>query len=61
VFVAGAASGVKDIPDSILHSGGAAAQVAAHLEAKRVIAEAQSATAGKAADGQPSEVAEVAG
>jgi heterodisulfide reductase subunit A len=32
VFVAGSASGVKDIPDSILHAGGAAAQVAAHLE-----------------------------
>ena len=35
VFVAGAASGVKDIPDSILHSGGAAAQAAAHIESKR--------------------------
>ena len=34
VFVAGAASGVKDIPDSILHAGGAAAQAAAHLESK---------------------------
>ncbi|MCL5734082.1 MAG: FAD-dependent oxidoreductase [Actinobacteria bacterium] len=32
VFVAGAASGVKDIPDSILHAGGAAAQAAAYLE-----------------------------
>jgi heterodisulfide reductase subunit A-like polyferredoxin len=39
VFVAGAASGVKDIPDSILHSGGAAAQVAAHLESQRATVE----------------------
>jgi heterodisulfide reductase subunit A-like polyferredoxin len=33
VFVAGAASGAKDIADSILHAGAAVAQVAAHLEA----------------------------
>ena len=32
VFVAGAASGAKDIADSIVHAGAAAAQVAAHLE-----------------------------
>jgi heterodisulfide reductase subunit A len=32
VFVAGAASGAKDISDSILHAGAAVAQVAAHLE-----------------------------
>jgi heterodisulfide reductase subunit A-like polyferredoxin len=32
VYVAGAASGAKDIADSILHAGAAAAQVAAHLE-----------------------------
>ncbi len=32
VFVAGAASGVKDIPDSILHAGAAVAQAAAHVE-----------------------------
>jgi heterodisulfide reductase subunit A len=32
VFVAGAASGAKDITDSILHAGAAVAQVAAHLE-----------------------------
>lgn len=32
VFVAGAASGVKDIPDSVLHAGAAAAQVAAYLK-----------------------------
>ena len=38
VFVAGAASGVKDIPDSILHAGGAAAQAAAHLETRRPVA-----------------------
>ncbi len=36
VFVAGAASGAKDIVDSILHAGAAVAQVAAHLEARRV-------------------------
>ncbi len=35
VFVAGAASGAKDIPDSILHAGAAVAQAAAHLEALR--------------------------
>ena len=32
VFVAGAASGAKDIADSILHAGAAVAQVSAHLE-----------------------------
>ncbi len=32
VFVAGAASGAKDIADSILHAGSTVAQVAAHLE-----------------------------
>jgi NADPH-dependent glutamate synthase beta subunit-like oxidoreductase len=36
VFVAGAASGAKDIADSILHAGAAAAQVAAHLERTKV-------------------------
>ncbi len=36
VFVAGAASGAKDIADSILHAGAAVAQVAAHLESGRV-------------------------
>jgi heterodisulfide reductase subunit A-like polyferredoxin len=35
VFVAGCASGVKDIPDSILHAGAAVAQAAAHLEKAR--------------------------
>ena len=38
VFVAGAASGAKDIPESILHAGAAVAQAAAHLERKRVLA-----------------------
>src|ERR1019366_1741732 len=38
VFVAGAASGAKDISDSILHAGAAVAQVAAHLESRRVVA-----------------------
>jgi heterodisulfide reductase subunit A len=36
VFVAGAASGAKDIADSIVHAGAAAAQVAAHLEQTKV-------------------------
>jgi len=36
VFVAGSASGVKDIPDSILHAGAAVAQAAAHIEKARV-------------------------
>lgn len=35
VFVAGAASGAKDIADSIVHAGAAVAQVAAHLERTR--------------------------
>jgi heterodisulfide reductase subunit A-like polyferredoxin len=36
VFVAGSAAGAKDIPDSILHAGAAAAQAAAHLERVKV-------------------------
>jgi heterodisulfide reductase subunit A len=36
VYVAGSASGVKDIPDSILHAGAAVAQAAAHLEKVKV-------------------------
>ncbi len=36
VFVAGAASAPRDIPDSILHSGAAVAQAAAYLERMRV-------------------------
>jgi heterodisulfide reductase subunit A len=36
VFVAGAAPGAKDIPDSILHAGAAVAQAAAHLEKVKV-------------------------
>jgi heterodisulfide reductase subunit A len=32
VFVAGTASGAKDIPDTILHAGAAAAQAAAYVE-----------------------------
>ncbi|MEZ5118131.1 MAG: FAD-dependent oxidoreductase [Candidatus Nanopelagicales bacterium] len=35
VFVAGTAAGAKDIVDTILHSGAAVAQVAAHLEHAR--------------------------
>ncbi len=38
VFVAGAASGAKDIPESILHAGAAVAQAAAHLERTKVTA-----------------------
>lgn len=37
VFVAGAASGARDIPDSILHSGAAAAQTAAYIEKSRAV------------------------
>ena len=36
VFVAGAAAGAKDIPESILHAGAAVAQAAAHLEKAKV-------------------------
>ncbi len=36
VFVAGTASGAKDIADSIVHAGAAVAQVAAHLESQKV-------------------------
>ncbi len=36
VYVAGSAAGAKDIPDSILHAGAAAAQAAAYLEKGRV-------------------------
>ncbi len=32
VFVAGAASGMRDIPDSVLHAGAASAQIAAYLK-----------------------------
>jgi heterodisulfide reductase subunit A-like polyferredoxin len=38
VFVAGAASGAKDIPESILHAGAAVAQAAAHLERRKALA-----------------------
>ena len=31
VFVAGTAAGIRDIPDTILHAGAAAAQVAGYL------------------------------
>ncbi|MHB8869313.1 MAG: FAD-dependent oxidoreductase [Thermoleophilia bacterium] len=41
VFVAGSASGVKDIPDSILHAGAAVAQAAAHLEKSKATHEAK--------------------
>jgi heterodisulfide reductase subunit A len=35
VYVAGSASGARDIPESILHAGAAAAQAASHLEQLR--------------------------
>jgi heterodisulfide reductase subunit A len=35
VFVAGTASAIRDIPDTILHSGAAAAQVASYLQGRR--------------------------
>ncbi len=35
VFVAGTASAIRDIPDTILHAGAAAVQVAAYLEGRR--------------------------
>jgi heterodisulfide reductase subunit A-like polyferredoxin len=37
VFVAGAASGPRDIPETILHAGAAAAQAAAYLERRKVL------------------------
>ena len=45
VFVAGAAAGAKDIPDSILHAGAAVAQAAAHLERAKVADEAKAKVA----------------
>ena len=36
IFVAGAVSGPRDIPESIVHAGAAALQVAAHLERRSV-------------------------
>jgi len=44
VYVAGSASGVKDIPDSILHAGAAVAQTAAHLERAKLVAGKKTAT-----------------
>ncbi len=41
VFVAGTASGAKDIVDSIVHAGAAVAQVAAHLERSKVSSAAE--------------------
>lgn len=45
VFVAGAAAGAKDIPDSILHAGAAVAQAAAHLERAKVAEESKAKVA----------------
>jgi len=36
VFVAGTASAIRDIPDTILHSGAAATQVASYLQGRRM-------------------------
>ncbi|MGD0020600.1 MAG: hypothetical protein ABSD62_15270, partial [Candidatus Limnocylindrales bacterium] len=38
VFVAGAISGPRDIPESILHAGAAAVQVAGHLDRRKAAA-----------------------
>ncbi len=38
VFVAGAAAGAKDIPESILHAGAAVAQAAAYIDREKVTA-----------------------
>lgn len=35
LYVSGTVTGVKDIPDTVLHSGAAAAQVSAYLEKTR--------------------------
>jgi heterodisulfide reductase subunit A len=35
VFVAGTASAIRDIPDTILHSGAAATQIASFLQGRR--------------------------
>ena len=35
VFAAGSSSAARDIPDTILHAGAAAAQAAAHVERRR--------------------------
>jgi heterodisulfide reductase subunit A len=45
VFVAGAASGAKDIAESIVHAGSTAALVAAHLERARCATEAEAVPA----------------
>jgi len=37
VFVAGTASGIRDIPDTILHAGAAATQVASYLQRRRAL------------------------
>jgi heterodisulfide reductase subunit A len=41
VFVAGTASGAKDIPESILHAGAAVAQAAAYVEKAATLAETE--------------------
>jgi heterodisulfide reductase subunit A-like polyferredoxin len=50
VFVAGAVSGPKDIPESILHAGAAAAQAGAHLE--RLVTATNGSTGPKGSAGQ---------
>jgi heterodisulfide reductase subunit A len=53
VFVAGTVSGPKDIPESILHAGAAAAQVGAHLERFSAFAEASGAAGSNRRAGVP--------
>ncbi len=45
VFVAGTASAIRDIPDTILHAGAAVAQVASYLQRKRAPAAAAAGAA----------------
>jgi heterodisulfide reductase subunit A len=51
VYVAGAASGAKDIADSILHAGATVAQVAAYLERAKALTAKETATSEDQAEG----------
>lgn len=57
VFVAGTASGAKDIVDTILHAGAAVAQVAAHLEHEALDVTVPGAVAAGSISGASAEVA----
>jgi len=59
VFVAGTASGAKDIADSILHAGAAVAQVAAHLESGSGAARARQGQASGAAGSRKTQTVKV--